>query len=500
MNVGIKSYGAYIPKYLVRREDIAKAWDFPSVPGTKAVANADEDSLTMAVEAGLDCLKGIDGSTIDGLIFATTTPPFLEKSSASIIAAALDLRDDIITMDITDSLRAGTTGLCMAADLVETGRAGNMLVIAADKRNPEPATTYEFSFGDAAAALLVSADAPALQIIDHVSRTEDLIDTWRRDKDTFIRQFSAKYEDVAGYEYNMIAAIKALAAKTGTDLATVGKACIHGSDPRAPTGIAKKAGMSPKAAWDNGWQMIGDIGTPQVFMTLISAMKRPKDGELVVLAGYGDGADAILMQVANKQMLKDLKRSRRGFMINIATAEPVPEYTRYIQFRNSLNKEPFKRRTSPVQMHREAKFITRFHGARCTACGTVQYPIGRSCVEPNCMATGQLEEVKLEKHGKIFTFVLDHLEGGEYSETPIPRCVIDLEGGGRVLLNMTDCNPKDVAIDMDAELTFRKVHEGSEFYNYYWKCRPVRQPAGGAIEDDEGAAPKHEEPAPAEEA
>jgi len=38
MPIGIKSYGAYLPKYMLPRELVAKAWDFPTVPGTKAVA------------------------------------------------------------------------------------------------------------------------------------------------------------------------------------------------------------------------------------------------------------------------------------------------------------------------------------------------------------------------------------------------------------------------------------------------------------------------------
>ncbi|NMC04429.1 MAG: hypothetical protein GYA24_04415 [Candidatus Lokiarchaeota archaeon] len=93
------------PQPPVRREDIAEAWDFPSIPGTKAVANSDEDSLTMAVEAGADCLKGIDEKTVDGVFFASTTSPFVEKTASSIIAKALDMREDILTMDVTNSLR-----------------------------------------------------------------------------------------------------------------------------------------------------------------------------------------------------------------------------------------------------------------------------------------------------------------------------------------------------------------------------------------------------------
>ena len=73
------------------------------------MANFDEDSVSMAVAAAIDCLNGREREEIDGLLFAATTPPYAEKQCASIIATALDLRRDIFTADINDELRAGTT-------------------------------------------------------------------------------------------------------------------------------------------------------------------------------------------------------------------------------------------------------------------------------------------------------------------------------------------------------------------------------------------------------
>jgi len=75
----IASFGAYIPLFRLSRQEMGNAWGVPAVPGERAVANADEDSLTMAVAAGLDCLAGIDPSSVDGLFFATTTAPYSEK-------------------------------------------------------------------------------------------------------------------------------------------------------------------------------------------------------------------------------------------------------------------------------------------------------------------------------------------------------------------------------------------------------------------------------------
>ncbi|MFX0178395.1 MAG: 3-hydroxy-3-methylglutaryl CoA synthase, partial [Candidatus Hodarchaeota archaeon] len=157
MPIGIKSYGAYLPKYMLPRELISKAWEFPVVPGTKAIAMFDEDSLTMAVEAGLDCIAGIDPKTIDGLYFASTTQVYTEKDSASLIATVLDMREDIITTDFTDSLKAGTTAVTRAVDTIKANKDINsILVIASDTRVPEPSTMWEYGFADGAAALLIS--------------------------------------------------------------------------------------------------------------------------------------------------------------------------------------------------------------------------------------------------------------------------------------------------------------------------------------------------------
>ena len=100
---GIVSYGAYIPIYRLSRDEIARAWGGGGRGGEKAVANWDEDSLTMGVEAVIDCLNNMNRELVDGLYFASTTPPYREKQSASIMAAAADLRRELVTADFTDS-------------------------------------------------------------------------------------------------------------------------------------------------------------------------------------------------------------------------------------------------------------------------------------------------------------------------------------------------------------------------------------------------------------
>jgi uncharacterized OB-fold protein len=99
----------------------------------------------------------------------------------------------------------------------------------------------------------------------------------------------------------------------------------------------------------------------------------------------------------------------------------------------------------------------------------VQFPKHRVCIE--CGAAGGLEDVKLARRGTLFTFTNDYLF--ESPDPPVCHAVVDLEGGGRLYVEVTDCDPERVEIDMPLELTFRKIHEGGGFHNYFWKARPV---------------------------
>ncbi len=118
---GITSYGAYIPYYRLPQAVLGKAWGRRGGAGEKALANYDEDPISMAVAAGMDCLKGIDPKTINGLFMATTSAPYKERLNATIAATALDLRDNTRSADFSNCLRAGTTALLSALDAVNAG-------------------------------------------------------------------------------------------------------------------------------------------------------------------------------------------------------------------------------------------------------------------------------------------------------------------------------------------------------------------------------------------
>ncbi|UCC60599.1 MAG: hydroxymethylglutaryl-CoA synthase family protein, partial [Dehalococcoidia bacterium] len=220
--VGITSYGAYIPLLRISRKTISAATGWlgtaPGLPGEKAVANYDEDSLTMAVAAAVDCLGDIDRDKVDDLYFATTTSPYRERQGAVIVATALDLRPDIRTADFSNSIKAGTTALLSAIDTVKAGSAKNVIVCASDSRQGKAGSSQEQSCGDGAASLLIGdGDAIATLEGSH-SLSYDFVDYWRTDTDRYDRLWEDRWIRDIGYSKFIPAAITGLLQKYGLSI------------------------------------------------------------------------------------------------------------------------------------------------------------------------------------------------------------------------------------------------------------------------------------------
>jgi hydroxymethylglutaryl-CoA synthase len=189
---GITAYGAYIPWHRIDRQLFLKAWGGFAMPGERAVAYYDEDSVTMAVEAAMDCLRDIDSGKVDGLYFATTTSPYKEKLCSATMALALNMRRDIRTIDVKGTLRSGTTAIGIAVDALKAKTAKSILVTASDTRMAAPSGMAEQALGDGAGALLLGREKVIAEIQDSCFVSDELAATWRGDSDTFVRSWEER--------------------------------------------------------------------------------------------------------------------------------------------------------------------------------------------------------------------------------------------------------------------------------------------------------------------
>jgi len=469
--VGIKSYGVYLPVYQLSGEILKKAWGRPGGKGTKAISNYDEDSLTMAVAASLECLEDTDIRTVEGLYFSSTTPPYGEKMNASVVATALDMNRNAVTMDIGSSLRSGTGALKVALDTVSSGSKNNILTVASDNRLAEPGSYLEPFLGDGAVSFLIGNDKPIADVIDHYSVFDGLPDVWRKQDERFLRHDDIRYSRTEDYARNMKDVLEGLFSIGNYQVGDFSSVVLFSPDHRSYGFLAKSFGFSPEQVQDPLLDKTGMIGSGHALMMLAVALDKAKPDDLILFANYGDGADAFSIRATKfiegfeRDTLPEIDRERKS----------IGSYTRYLSFRDLVGDYQLTTPFSAIPLlRREEELNIRLHGKKCKGCGSVMTLALKTC--PHCKSAKDFDDVKLSKRGKIVTFSQEYYY--PTPEPPLTMAVIDLDGGGRILAQMTDAEAEDVKVDLPVELTFRKLHTGGGFVNYSWKCRPV--PGGGA--------------------
>ncbi len=473
--VGIVAYGAYIPLFRLSRAEIARAWGLAASPGERAVAGYDEDSLTMAVAAARDCLKGIDRKNIGGLYFASTTAPYKEKQSAATIAAVLDLPPESVTMDFSGSLRCGSNALKAAADAVDSGTAQNILVCAADTRLGYPSGPNEMNFGDGAAAVLIGNKKTVADIAQFYTRYYEIQDTWRSDRDTFVRGAEDRFAMEEGYVAVMVEGLSAILKKSGLTAKDFSRVALNSPNPRQLRTVTQKLGFDEKTQVRDVLHLsVGDTGSAMSLMSLVAALGQAGPGEKILLASYGNGCDAFVLETTGPITgAKD----RRGIDGHLASKSMISNYNRYLRWRELVPVQPAARpplelrQPSPAAQWREVPWELRLTGTKCQQCGTPQYPPQRVCV--NCHTKDKFEPYSFsDRPARVFSFSHDYVM--QTVDPPVTVTFVDFEGGGRLMCDMTDRDPAAIKVGLPLEMTFRRLYYVGGIYNYWWKCQPVR--------------------------
>lgn len=473
---GIVSYGAYVPFYRLSREEIATSWGKKGGSGERAVAGGDEDTITMAVEAGSDCLRDLDVADIDALYFASTRPPYVQKQSASIVSAALNLRKDIISIDFGHSLRAATSALVAALDAVNSRSVRKAIVVASDAPLPPPDSGKELEFGDGAAALVIGSSEVAVTVEGSYHLSSEFLDTWRLPGDRYCQEWEDRFIRDEGYLRLLPEVVSGLLTKYGLKPQDFSKVIYNGIDTQSHRNVASKMGFDYKAqVQDHLYNCIGNTGAASALMILVSALEEAKSGDRILLANYADGGDAFILKVTDHI---EMLRNRRGIKGYLCSKTMLGSYGKYLRLRNLMEWEVDRRpcpRTSVTHYHRESKQIFGLIGQRCTSCGHEQFPRQLICMwcQSKMESPKQYEDVHLRNQkGVLFTFSMD--ERAPVADLPNVLCVVDLEGGARYYGLMTDREPAKIKIGGDMEFTFRKINDAQGVHNYFWKVRPVR--------------------------
>jgi 3-hydroxy-3-methylglutaryl CoA synthase len=255
MERGITSYGTYIPRLRIDRAAIAAAhsWAFPSVrgKGARALANWDEDTITMAVEAA----RGVSLDGVSAIVFASTTPPYADLQNAALVAAAIGLANDVASADVSGSLRSGTSALLQT---LQSNRAGDALILASDARRAKPGSTQEMAYGAGAVAVTVGGENIIARLIGHTSRTIPFVDHYRTTSEPYDYFWEERWIREEGYGKILPPAILDALAVANLQPSDIDHFCLPSSMKGVAAAVAKKSGIKAEAITDDLADNCGD--------------------------------------------------------------------------------------------------------------------------------------------------------------------------------------------------------------------------------------------------
>jgi 3-hydroxy-3-methylglutaryl CoA synthase len=482
MQSGILSYGAYIPRLRLQRKSVveANAWFNPGLKGQakgeRSMANWDEDAVTMAVEAARDCLTGIDRETIKGVYLASTSFPFDDRQNSGIVAQALDLPSSVATLDVAASQRAGTSGF-IAALRAAAGGAGPVLFLAADRRRTKPGSPQEMLYGDGAVALLLGSGKAAINVLAAHTESVDFVDHYRGHGEDFDYGWEERWIRDEGYMKIVPASVAGALKQAKVSAKDIAHFCMPGTISRIAGTVAKRCGLPETAVRDNLHAECGDTGVAHALMLMLKALEGAKAGEKVLVASFGQGSDAVIVE-ATEGFAKLPKR--RGVAGSLKAGRPETTYQRFLAF-NDLTpldrgmRAEVDKATPLSSLYRNKDMLTSLMGGKCTKCGTLQFPKTKICVNPNCNAFHTQEPHPFaEMQGDVMSYTADMLT---YSPDPPQHFgMVKFAEGGRMMMDFTDVDTGKVAVGQKMRMVFRikDYDDKRKFTRYFWKAAPAQ--------------------------
>jgi hydroxymethylglutaryl-CoA synthase len=475
MSYGILSFGAYVPALRLTRKAIADAvgWAVPALKGLakgeRAVANWDEDSVTLAVEAARDCLRGVE-CTVDHLQLASTTLPFADRSNSGVVVDALLGTDSVTCEDLGGSRRAASSALVR---LGQSPGTRTTLLVAADCREAKPGSTQEMNYGHAAAAVLLGSGDPIAVVRGAASVHEDFVDQYRAADADYDYSYEERWIREEGYNEIVPRAVKAAAQAAGLDLGEIHRFVFPASASIAK-GVAKILKVNPDLFVDPLLANCGDAGAAHALLLLAHALETAVPGEKILVIGFGQGADAVVLETTPR--LAEVQAAH-GPQRYLAHKRVCTNYTMFLSLRNRLELDFGMRaerdnRTSQSAFYRRHKDITAMIGGRCTACNTLQYPRAQVCVKCGAMDTQQPESLAA-RIGRVKSYTEDWL-----AYTPLPPYIygnVEFPDGANCMLEFTDFEPGQVKVGSEVRMVFRikDFDARRHFRRYFWKPSPL---------------------------
>lgn len=474
---GIKSFGAFIPRRRLQRAAIAAAhsWAFPSLKGLgkgeRSMCGWDEDVITMAVEAGRDCLRGATVETVSGLTLASTTAPYADLNNAVFVGTALRLPTTASAGEAGGSTRAGLSAVIEAC---RSAMSGERLVIASEKRKAKPGSVQEMQVGCGAGAITVGqGEGLIARFLGAETVSVPFIDHFRRTGSDFDYSWEERWIRDEGVAKLVPAAVSRLLTQLNLTPDRVAHFGLGGGPGKSDAAVAKMLKIAPERVLPDMQAQVGDTGTAHAVLLLIAALERAQPGEVIVIASFAQGCEVVAFE-----MLQTAPATgRRGLAGSMAARIEESAYLKLLSNDGQIDLDWGMRaetdhKTALTQLYRSSDQIFGFVGGKCGACGQIQFPRLPTCV--NCGAADtQTPYALADEPARVATHTADWLQ---YSPSPpLYMGLVQFDVGARVLMEIVDVSAPGLEVGTPLAMTFRMKERDRlrGWDRYFWKATPA---------------------------
>ena len=463
---GILGYGAYVPYNRLKRSAIGEALGTGGGKGTRAVASFDEDATSMAVEAGRDLLRTVS-VTPGSVVFATTSPPYLDKTNANVIHAALNLPSSVFAVDMIGSARSAGGALRSALEGTRP-----TVVALADVRTGRPESGDESNCGDAAVTFMVGSDADGpvtAEYLGGASATAEFLDRWRLPEWKYSRVWEERFGE---HVYLPLVTEAAVAAfkECSLEPSDIDVAIVTGLHNRAARSAASAAGLDGAKVADDLALTVGNTGAAHPGLVLASVLDTAQPGQTIMVVHLADGCDVSFFRTTDAVAAYQPSSTVAE---QIAAGNDSLTYNKYLTWRGFLDREP-PRRPDPENpaappSYRSEAWKFAFMGSKDRSSGAVHLPPQRVSVKGGAVDDFDLVPMA-DALGTVVTFTIDRLA---YSLSP-PTIAVVVDFAVDVVAVGALADADTVKIGDRVQMTFRRLMTAKGVHNYFWKAKPVK--------------------------
>lgn len=464
----LKSVSGYLPllrfERKVARGELRWSGLGGSGRGRRSVAGWDEDALTMAVEAA----RGLQAGGVEGVVFASTSSPFMDRSMAGLVIEALRIDPTATALDVANSRRAAITALLKAL----RGTTAE-LIVAGEKRPARPGSSQHLNWGDGAGAALVGPGEGVARLLGDATINADLLDVFTDAEHGLPYGAEDRFVRDAAVEEIYVPAIKAALAKAGVAGGDIALAVVPETVDGSYKAVAKACGIKAPNVCAEIAAQAGDLGAAMALFGLALALDRAEPGARLLVAGFGNGADILVLEATG--------RGNGEAAAALAAGSPLSSYSRFLNLTGMLQmgwgpRAEVNQKVAASTLLRHGRDMHGFIGGRDRK-GNVQFPKTPIPVRPDAEGPEEYDDVPLaEVPAKVVSITADRL-----NFTPDPPFyfgLVQFENGARVAMEHCDIEGGSPEVGDPVRMRFRikAIDSQRHFRTYFWKAAPLARP------------------------